>query len=350
MTTRRFTAPAEPPLDNFYQELAEKDLQPLWELHGLLTTTPTVAAIPYRWRAKDLRDLGERAGRLVPVERGGDRRVLSLCNPGLGGAPFATATLWGAVQYLGPGETAPAHRHTPAALRFVLAGEGVWTLVNGDPLAMSAGDLILTPSWTWHEHHNPGDTPMSWFDALDLPLVRALDAVFFEPGPDAEAATATVPRSASERRYGGGPGLLPGEGAASGAAPPYSPLLRYPWADTDLALRDQLAGADHAHLRFADPTSGRDVMPTMRCEMHRYLPGHTAPATRRTRSALVAAFGGSGALVLEGTRFDVGPGDLVAVPSWTAVRVHADEPLDLFTVSDAPVLEALGLHRTETIH
>lgn len=354
MPTRRFGAPGDAALDALYEDIAHKDLQPLWELRGLLTPTPSVKAVPCRWRGKELRDLGERAGELVPVDRGGDRRVLSLSNPGLGGAPYATATLWGAVQYLGAGETAPAHRHTPAALRFVLEGQGVWTLVDGDPLHMAAGDLILTPSWTWHEHHNPGDTPMTWFDALDLPLVEALDAVFFEPGDGRAAEGTTGERSASERQFGGGPGLLPG--GASSPAPAHSPLLRYRWADTDRALADQLTEASsdaartgHAHIRFADPSNGRDVMPTMRCEMHRYLPGHTAPEGRRTGSSLTAVFRGTGAVVLAGVRYDVAPGDLIAVPSWTSQRVVADEPLDLFTVSDAPVLEALALYRTEQV-
>ncbi len=286
------------------------------------------------------------------MDRGGDRRVLSLANPGLSGAPYATPTLWGAVQYLGPGETAPAHRHTPAALRFVLEGEGVWTLVNGDPLHMAAGDLILTPSWTWHEHHNPGTTPMTWFDALDLPLVEALGAVFFERGQEPTAARVTADRSASESRYGGGSGLLPGEAPATPS--PHSPLLRYPWAATDRALSSRLsdqdsasAGARHAHVRFTDPTNGRDVMPTMRCEMHRYLPGHAAPVVRRTGSSLVAVFRGSGTVVLDGISHDVSPGDLIAVPSWTSTSYLAAEPLDLFTVSDAPVLEALALYREE---
>ncbi|WP_043453913.1 cupin domain-containing protein [Streptomyces fulvoviolaceus] len=354
MPTRRFNAPGDAALDTLYEDIAHKDLQPLWELSGLLTPTPSVKAVPYRWSGKELRDLGERAGELVPIDRGGDRRVLSLSNPGLDGAPYATATLWGAVQYLGAGETAPAHRHTPAALRFVLEGEGVWTLVDGDPLHMAAGDLILTPSWTWHEHHNPGDTPVTWFDALDLPLVEALDAVFFEPGDGRTAQGATAERSASERQFGGGPGLLPG--GASAPAPAHSPLLRYRWADTDRTLAGQLtepsseaARTGHAHIRFADPTNGRDVLPTLRCEMHRYLPGHTAPEQRHTGSVLIAVFHGTGVVVLDGVRHDVAPGDLIAVPSWTSQRVLADGPLDLFTVSDTPVLEALGLYRTEQV-
>ena len=68
---------------------------------------------------KEMRALAERCGDLVGISRGGDRRVLSLTNPSLGGRPYATSTLWGAVQYLRPGEVAPAHRHTPGALRFV---------------------------------------------------------------------------------------------------------------------------------------------------------------------------------------------------------------------------------------
>ncbi|MFD4603038.1 cupin domain-containing protein [Streptomyces sp. NPDC058464] len=358
MATRQFDAPDDPALNGLYRDLAESDLQPLWELSGLLTPTPRARAVPYRWRGKELRELGGRAGDLVPVDRGGDRRVLSLSNPGLDGAPYATATLWGAVQYLGPRETAPAHRHTPAALRFVLEGEGVWTLVDGDHLHMAAGDLILTPSWTWHEHHNPGDTSMTWFDALDLPLVEALEAVFFEPGPPPEpgppsaASSGTPARSASERCFGAGAGLLPGERTAASSA--HSPLLRYRWDETDRALRNlfTVPGAEgfatrHAHVRFVDPTNGRDVMPTMRCEMHRYLPGHTAPAVRRTGSTLAAVFYGAGRVVLGGTPYDIAPGDLIAVPSWTSVTVLAEEPLDLFTVSDAPVLEALGLYREE---
>ena len=182
MVTARFHDDT-PDVDGLYADLAAADLQPLWTQPGLLTRTPNRLR-PHIWRWKTLRDLAERSGNLVGIDRGGDRRVLSLSHPDLGGLPFATHTLWGAVQFLGAGELAPAHRHTPAALRFVLEGSGVWTLVNGDAVHMAPGDLILTPSWTWHEHHNPGTEPMIWFDGLDLPLVQSLDAIFFEPGSE----------------------------------------------------------------------------------------------------------------------------------------------------------------------
>ncbi len=139
-----------------------------------------------------------------------------------------------AVQILNPGEAAPAHRHTPAAVRFVLEGQGVWTLVDGDPVVMRPGDLVLTPSWCWHEHHSDGSGPMLWFDGLDLPMSRALDAVFFENGETETVTRAVDAVSASEQLYGA-PGLVPDDGPEQ-AAPPHSPLYVYRWPANDSML------------------------------------------------------------------------------------------------------------------
>ncbi|QJY48119.1 cupin domain-containing protein [Pseudonocardia broussonetiae] len=344
MSTTKFSAD-EPALDRFYADLAEADLQPLWTQHGLLTPEPVPRTLPYRWRAAELKALGERAGALVPVDRGGDRRVLACANPGLGGAPYVSSTLWAAVQYLGPHEVAPAHRHTPAALRFVLEGEGVWTLVDGDPIAMSAGDLVLTPSWTFHEHHNPGDASMMWLDVLDLPVVHALEAVFFEIGPSATADRRTDAVSESERRFGSGPGLRPT--LLDGPLPDHSPLLAYRWADTDRGLRSALevSKTGAAELRYTDPVRGRDVLPTMRCEITRVAEGAATDSSRQTGSRVLTVLHGRGRIEIGDRLFDVEPGDIAVVPSWSPWRIHADRELDVFTTSDAPVLEALGLFR-----
>jgi gentisate 1,2-dioxygenase len=351
MSTRRFAAPDDPALDQLYADVAEADLQPLWTQEALMPGAPSIADVAYLWKWKTLRGLAESAGSLVPIDRGGDRRVLSLSNPGLGGLPYATTTLWGAVQYLGPHEVAPAHHHTPAALRFVLEGEGVWTLVDGDPVSMSPGDLVLTPSWRWHEHHNPGDIPMLWFDGLDIPLVRALDAVFFESGPDEMTNRAVDPVSGSEQWYAGAPGLVPVSGPAAGAPPMHSPLMAYRWLDTDRALAAQLAvtGRLDAAVRFSDPTSGADVMPTLRCEMHRLLPGARTATTRRTGSSIWVTFRGAARAVVDGQPFELEAGDMLALPSWAAFEVSAHETTDLFRVCDTPVLEALGLYRETTL-
>ena len=301
--------------------------------------------MPHRWRAAELKALGERAGDLVPVDRGGDRRVLACANPGLGGAPYVSSSLWAAVQYLGPHEVAPAHRHTPAALRFVLEGEGVWTLVDGDPVAMSAGDLILTPSWTFHEHHNPGDESMMWLDVLDLPIVHALEAVFFEIGPTEAVDRRTDPVSESERRFGSGPGLRPA--VLDEPLPGHSPLLAFRWAETDRGLRSTLevSKTGVAELRYTDPLRGRDVLPTMRCEITRVTGGAATARSRQTGSRVLTVLHGRGRIEIGEQVFDVEPGDIAVVPSWAPWQVHADVQLDVFSTSDAPVLEALGLFR-----
>lgn len=352
MATRRFEA-TDPNLAALYTSLCESSLQPLWELSGLLTPQPRVQGVPHRWAGKDLRELGARAGELVPVDRGGDRRVLACSNPGLNGAPYAVSTLWAAVQYLRGSEVAPAHRHTPAALRFIVEGKGVWTLVDGDPLHMGTGDLILTPSWTFHEHHNPTPDPMIWMDVLDLPIVAALDAVFFEEGPSEQADRTTAPRSSSETWFGGGPGLVPVGGPDLPAR--RSPLLAYRWADTERALEHQLAvrTGGHARLRYTDPVRGGDVLPTMRCEAERFRPGTSDAAVRQTGGQVTCVLHGTGRIEVgtdaaAGT-FDVEPGDIVAIPSWAPRTVTADTQLDLFTTSDAPVLEALGLFRKAAV-
>src|SRR5689334_4743914 len=93
---------------------------------------------------------------------------------------MATRTLTAACQLVLPGEEAPSHRHTMAALRFIIEGSGGCTIVDGQPLSMEPGDVILTPSWTFHGHAHEGTEKMLWLDVLDVPLVRNLDSQFYE--------------------------------------------------------------------------------------------------------------------------------------------------------------------------
>src|SRR5262249_61453008 len=74
------------------------------------------------------------------------------------------------------------HRPTGAAIRFATRAEGAVTIVDGRRCEMRADDLILTPPMVWHGHINESDKRIIWFDAANMPLIRALDAHFFEPG------------------------------------------------------------------------------------------------------------------------------------------------------------------------
>jgi gentisate 1,2-dioxygenase len=104
-------------------------------------------------------------------------------NPGLDGKPYITNTLFAAYSLYNPGERAPVHRHTPSASRFVLDGDGGFTVVEGEKLKMSRGDLILTPTGTWHDHGNDGQQAVIWVDVLNVPLVESLNATQFEFEP-----------------------------------------------------------------------------------------------------------------------------------------------------------------------
>jgi gentisate 1,2-dioxygenase len=320
---------------------------------------PRPATRPWLWKWRAVRPLCERAGDLVPIERGGERRVLALANPGLGGLPFATSTLWGAFQYLGPGESAPAHRHSPGAIRFVIEGAGAWTTVDGDRCDMEPGDLVLTPSWCWHDHRNAGERPMIWFDGLDMPTVIALDAVFFEPHP--AAAQPIRSRNLSESVYGGR-GTLPAEfragdetrvasGCGSGAA--HSPLLVYRWRDTDRSL-NALAAAEgetpaSATVRYVNPLNGSSALPTLGCQITRLAPGKRTATTRKVGSSVYVVFRGAGASAIDGLCFEWETGDSFVVPSWACVDHQASEPADLFAIDDRPLLERLGLFREDRL-
>jgi gentisate 1,2-dioxygenase len=90
------------------------------------------------WSYRSLRPLLLQAGELTPIEKA-ERRVLVLANPGHGLDNMqASAAMYLGMQLLLPGEWAPAHRHTPNAVRMIVEGEGAYTTVGGEKCPMSA--------------------------------------------------------------------------------------------------------------------------------------------------------------------------------------------------------------------
>lgn len=336
-------------LDRMYDEMAAAHLMPLWtQRASLMPAQPSPPAIAHIWRWSAAKGLAVTAGDLVPVGRGGERRAIAFANPGLDGEPFATPTLWAALQYLGPGETAPDHRHSQNAFRFVLEGEGVWTVVDHDPVAMRRGDLLLTPGFAWHGHHNAGAAPMTWLDGLDIPISSYLDATFFEFGADDVIDRSTPDCSRAERLWAH-PGLVP---VSAARAVSHSPLVAYRWEHTDAALSAQLElereghvgvlEVGHAAVRFTNPTTGGDALPTMRTEMHRLAARASTRPRRDVGSSVWQVFTGEGSVRLDRATHRIEAGDVIAVPSWTEFELGTDTGLDIFTFSDAPIIERLG--------
>ncbi len=150
----------------FNARLAECHAAPLWEsLARLVSPEPMTPVQPAHWSYHAMRPLLLEAGERITAEQA-ERRVLVLENPGLRGASQITQTLYAGLQLVLPGEVARSHRHQASALRFVLeshAPEYGYTAVEGERVTMNAGDFILTPAWTWHDHGNPAesDAPMA---------------------------------------------------------------------------------------------------------------------------------------------------------------------------------------------
>jgi gentisate 1,2-dioxygenase len=333
-------------------DMTASQLIPLWELEAeIMGLTPSPRTEAWLWRWQRLYDVAERAGHLIPVERGGDRRAVALANPGQGGLPYATSTMWAAVQWLNGREIAPAHRHTSQAIRFIIDGAGSYSTVEGDKVFLERGDLVLTPPWTWHDHGSESDERAIWMDALDIPLNNFLDASFFEPYPHERQPVDKV-LNGSVLKYGVGQ-MRPAWEEPSRS---YPALMTYKWADTERALTN-LAQADadpcdDVILEFTNPHNGAPVMKTFTCAIQTLRPAFHGAAHRHTSSTIYLAFEGSGETVIDGVRFTWDPGDMFVVPSW-AVHEHINRDPNqqaiLFSVCDSPLLKAVDKFRSAQV-
>ncbi|WP_455178483.1 cupin domain-containing protein [Azospirillum melinis] len=306
---------------------------------------------PLHWPWSTMAPLVDRAAREISMEEA-ERRVLLLTHPAFPGTVFSTPNLSGGIQVLEPGESAGSHRHTLAALRLVMEGEGAVTVVDGKRCVMEPGDLVLTPGWSWHEHRHEGKTRMVWFDGLDYPLARQLGTVFFEmgPGPVPDHGLANLEDAAL--REGG---VLPDGGANGGdanggAAPPYSPLYRYAWSRVRDVLEAMPADADGCRrVRYINPADGGPVMPTLDCYALRLTPGMTTTAFRTTSNAMAVVIEGEGETRIGDRHFTWSRNDVFTLPRWQWIEHKATRgPATLFLMTDRAFIASIGQLREET--
>ncbi|MCJ1305378.1 hypothetical protein MMC08_008192 [Hypocenomyce scalaris] len=166
-------------MDTLLSSLPSKGVDALWLcMDKMVPPHPNPQAQPALWKYKEIRPALLEAGRLIGAKEA-ERRVLMLVNPALD-PPRTTDTVYGGLQLVLPGETAPAHRHVAFALRFIIEGQDGFTAVEGQKIKMERADVILTPSWHWHDHGNEGNAPLIWLDGLDLPLFRQIPVNFAE--------------------------------------------------------------------------------------------------------------------------------------------------------------------------
>jgi gentisate 1,2-dioxygenase len=324
--------------------LTANNLVPLWpSLRAALPHgAPSRRTQPVVWHYADVRPRLIEAGDLTPMEKA-ERRVLVLANPGLGLENMqATPSIFIGLQLILPRETAPNHRHTPSAVRFVIEGEGGFTIVDGEKLPMERGDLILTPSLLWHEHRHEGTGPVIWLDALDLPTVFAREASYAIEGPS-QAVPNQPDRSQTHYRRAG---LVPYR-ALSGPRANY-PLLRYPWKEVREALQAMAAvteAKEMVHLAYVNPETGAECLPVLGFSAIMLRPGETVVPERRSASAVLHVVEGAVEAEVDGVLLRADVSDTLAVPTHAKIAIRnrsTKTPAFLFQVDDAPMQRKLG--------
>jgi len=183
---------------------------------------------------------------------------------------------------------------------------------------MHRGDVILTPSWEFHDHGHEGERPMVWLDGLDLPVYQFFPANFAQQYADERFPSEPAPAE-SHLRY-------PGPTCRRGSKPTTG---RTPSPNTS-------TGRPAAHSR------GRSAR----------RPNVSPAAPRRRRGAETAGvvyhvYKGRGATTVGNTLLEWEKGDTFCIPSWMPYRHEAAKSTYLFRYDDRPVLEAIGAYRAE---
>jgi gentisate 1,2-dioxygenase len=253
-----------------------------------------------------------------------ERRVLILVNQTME-APYTTDTIYAGLQIVMPGEVAPAHRHRAFALRFIIEGQSGFTAVEGEKIEMHPGDVILTPSWSWHDHGNEGSDPIVWLDGLDLPLWQFLPINFLQ--------------QYHEPRY-------PSEPAAESA-------LRISWSDVVQKLD---ADPSKYSLYLYKQADGTHLSNTISAQAERVAPGFTTPESQEVVSFVYHVYEGEGFTLVKdpksntSAKFEWKFKDTFAIPAWSRIShtcTSQDRSAYLFAINDRPLIENLTFAGSE---
>jgi len=307
VTPQDFAAAAN--MQELYDLLARCHVQNGWSKPTpSLWPLPTIDFKPAAWSYTQAKAALDAAGRFVNTELA-ERRNLILANPTVAGNLYPTVkTLVAAYQMVKAGEQARSHRHTANALRLVLdTGPNAFTIVDGRKIPMEAGDVLLTPNWSWHGHSNEAPTNAYWMDFLDVPMIHLNGPMFFEHHPDS----------------------LEPAGEAFADSP-----NRFSFTQT----RERLAAAPEIAPGVRRIELGAPAMRTIGLHVFRIDKGASLHLGKSTLSAIFAPMQGRGRAVFDGASFAFTRGDALAAPLGFAQEWRAEEETYLLRVSDEPFL------------
>jgi gentisate 1,2-dioxygenase len=313
-------------------------------------------AVPHIWKYRDLQPCLLEAAELVPAEMS-ERRSIIMVNPALRPLVATTTNLFAAYRINMPREMMPPHRHSPNAVRFGLTGKTNFTGVHGENITFGPGDLVLTPHDTWHNHGNGPDEASVNLSVLDMPLVNALNATYFEfdyreeeDGKlvEKKVQSAKVPDDYSQRYYGSG-GLMPRFINHLRGAGTSSPMFVYRWEQTEKMLRQvrDHEGSPYEGIlvEYVNPATGKPVYKTMTFFVQLLRPGEKLLPIRQNSSLICTVFSGHGRSIVGAAAFDWEPFDTFCVPGGTWLEhanASATEDAVLLVSSDEPTLRKLG--------
>jgi len=330
-------------LEKLNQELEEKNLVGFWTFVTQTSYEPKPFFNSCMWKWKDVSGALEKAGEVLDLTQS-FRRFIGFRTPSV--KMGTTHTMLLGAQLVKPGEIAEAHHHTMGAIRFVIRGGGAQTTVNGEPFPMEPGDLITTPSLSWHDHYNGSDQPIIWLDGADGPFIKYLGIGFSERFREKQQ---THQRPVGTSAYELGPARPNWVSASPGQPPPY----RYRWDDTEKILGGlgEKPGDpyDGIVLRFVNPLTGGPTLHTLSCEIQMLRSGEQTKSHRHTSSTIYHVFKGGGFTVAGDTRHDWEEGDTFTVPYWQWHH-HGNRSRNeavLFAMNDRPLMEAFGFYREE---
>lgn len=290
------------------EKIAPLNVVPGWGGPHARSPEPSSPYKTYLWRYKRCRAALEAASKLISSEEAG-RRILNFRNPIPDNRLGVARTLLHAYQLVLPGETAPSHRHTAHALRVILDGKKMYSVVNGEKTLMETGDVVLTPGGMWHSHEHNGDETACWIDGLDVPLVSALQLQTWEPHPDRyEKIKAVVEDSP----------------------------LRFSAASIQRRLDeagDDPEGFFGRRIRLEAPT-----MPTLGLTIMRLEAGQRTRRYRTNANTSFASMQGSGVSIIDGEEIAWRHGDIFIVPTWRWIEHRPETDAVLFSMSDEPLL------------
>jgi gentisate 1,2-dioxygenase len=341
----------DPRVQALHKMMAENSLSGHW-LHG----TPAPELEPRAWPWKVIRDCLEESGEVVEVGEADSqaaRRTVQLINPSLTERKSTSRTLQMSIQLVKPGEIAECHRHTAAALRFIVESTGAFTAVEGERMIMEPGDLVLTPNWTWHDHANNTQGPAVWLDVLDVPFVSHIGGMFAEPFGEGRSQPITKPDGYSQRRLGAIRSSV--DRPSTNEALPFT----YKWADALAAMgamdeAGESSPYDGVLLEYTNPVTGGPTMPTIGCWAQMLRPGEKTEPHRHTGMTVYHTVSGEGVTTVgrgsDEKALGWGAHDCFFVPSWQwhwHENLSKSEPAFLFSVTDRPMLQAFNLFQEE---